>query len=179
MGKEIWKDIPGYEGKYMANKIGDIKSLPKYTQKSWRILSSYKHKNWYLTVQLCFDGDIKRHLVHRLVLSTFIWESKLDCNHKNWIRDDNRLENLEWCTRSDNLKHKYRELWYKWAFKWKFWKDHHSSKKLGQYDLDWILVKEWYWAYYAWRELWITPSWITAVCRWNRKTAWGFIWKYI
>lgn len=173
---EEFKDIPWYEGKYQASNLGFIKSLLNK-----KILSAYQHSNKYLTVQLCYDWQIKRHLVHRLVALTFLinTEERKTVNHKNWIRDDNRLENLEWNTYSENLKHKYQSLWYKGAFNWKFWKDNPSSKRFAQYTLEWVLIKEWHWVYNIWKELWITPSWITAVCRWVRKTAWGFIWKYL
>lgn len=70
-----------------------------------------KQKEWqgYRLVQFRINGKNKCHKVHRLVLMAHSGSDGigLDANHKNGIRDDNRIENLEWCTRSFNLKHSY------------------------------------------------------------------------
>jgi len=122
---KIFRDIPGHKWKYQANKIWEIKSLKRN-----RLLKPWKDRNWYTVVKIWE----KASFVHRAVLLTFKWPSKLECNHKNWIKDDNRLENLEYCTKSQNTLHKYRVLWYKNHFhtnnpcKWKFWKEHPTSQ---------------------------------------------------
>lgn len=71
-----------------------------------------KQKEWegYRIVQFRINGKNKNHKVHRLVLMAYSGSDGygLDANHKNGIRSDNRFENLEWCTRSYNLKHSYR-----------------------------------------------------------------------
>jgi len=110
---ETWKDIPWYEWLYQVNKKWHIKALPKYFRRKVRILKPDIDKDWYLKVKLTINKQKKSFFIHRLVLITFIWHSDLVCNHKNWIKDDNRLENLEWCTISENQKHKFRVLWYK------------------------------------------------------------------
>ena len=68
-------------------------------------------KEWqgYRLAQFRINGKNKCHKVHRLVLMAHsgLDGFGLDANHKNGVRDDNRIENLEWCTRSFNLKHSY------------------------------------------------------------------------
>jgi hypothetical protein len=66
----------------------------------------------YDLVQFRLGGKNKAYRVHRLVLMAHSGEAGegMDCNHKNGVRDDNRIENLEWCTRSENHKHAYRVL---------------------------------------------------------------------
>jgi hypothetical protein len=115
--EKIWKDIPWYEWYYQVNKLGEIKSLPKRRGcviLKERILKLQKDKDWYLAITLYIKWNKKYLRVHRLVLLAFVWSSNwLQCNHINWIKDDNRIENLEWCTISENAIHKFHVLWYK------------------------------------------------------------------
>lgn len=180
MNNEIFTDIPWYEWLYQVSNLGRIKSLPKIWNKFiWKILKWKNDKEWYLHVSLFRNKKQKTYKVHRLVMLVFEWDSDLDVNHKNWIKTDNRLENLEYCTRKDNINNSFNELWRKSSNLWKFWKDNHNSKKILQFTKDGLFIKEWYWAYEINRELWISYANINKVCNWKRKTAWGFVFKYI
>jgi hypothetical protein len=186
MEQEIWKDIPWYEWKYQASNLGRIKSLitKLKTQDNVRILS--RRKVWYLYTELYKNNIWKKYQVHRLVCLTFIPnpENKEQVNHINWIKDDNRLENLEWCTQSENQKHRYSVLWHKNNFqtnhpsKWKFWKDNPRAKKVNQYDLNWNFIKTWDSARDITRELNYHYKNISACILWKTKTSNWYIWKF-
>jgi hypothetical protein len=98
--------IEGYEN-YAVDEQGNVFSLPKKTRKGIRILKSNISKNGYPMLDLCKNGSIKRFLVHRLIAKTLLPNpnNKEQVNHKNGNKLDNRLENLEWNTRSENQKH--------------------------------------------------------------------------
>ena len=102
------KNVAGYEGIYMVNRKGEIFSLPKKTRKGIRKLKPLKQV--YEMVDLCKDGEAKKYTVHRLVAKAFIpnHENKEQVNHINGNKFDNRVENLEWCTRSENQLHSTR-----------------------------------------------------------------------
>lgn len=106
MEEEIWKDIKGYEGLYQISSFGYIKSFKRY--KEGKILRQAKYSNGYLFVHLrpMLNGQ-KSQMVHRLVAETFIPNPNNYpyVNHKNGNKQDNTIENLEWCTQSYNLKH--------------------------------------------------------------------------
>ena len=118
MNNIIWKDIEGYEGLYQISTHGQIKSLPKkhrYGSKSEKILKEGKTKaqregKTYPTVMLCKDGIVSEYKIHRLVAQTFIPnpEKKPTVNHKNGIKNDNRVDNLEWATQSEQNYHMWR-----------------------------------------------------------------------
>lgn len=87
-----YKEIPGYEGIYFIDSLGNVMNKNK-------LLKPFKDKDGYLKVRLYKNG-YKNYFIHRLVAIAFISnEQNLPCiNHINEIKNDNRKENLEWCT---------------------------------------------------------------------------------
>ena len=109
--EERWRWIEGYEGLYMVSDHGRVMGLQK-TSHYGHIMKLKKTRSGYMHVCLC-KGNVKAdYAVHRLVASAFLerGKSKTEVNHKNGVRDDNRVENLEWVTRSENERHAYHIL---------------------------------------------------------------------
>lgn len=98
---EIWKDIPHYEGLYQVSSLGRIWSV-----RSQRYLSLNHDRGGYLICGLTDKyGKRKTEKIHRLVALAFIGEppeGKTCVNHLNEIKDDNRVENLEWASVKEN-----------------------------------------------------------------------------
>ena len=91
---EIWKDVKGFEGLYQVSNLGRVKSL----YRKEHILKGLKY-NGYVSVQLCKNHKIvSQPKIHDLVVETFVRpfnRQTEECHHKNHIRDDNRLQNLQ------------------------------------------------------------------------------------
>lgn len=113
--KEIWKDIPGYEGSYQISNIGRVKSLRRFYNKGWhadKILAIHPNNFGYFHVKIRKDGGSRDFQVHALVALAFIgpYPPGKEINHKNGVVTDNHPDNLEYITHGENMAHKYRVL---------------------------------------------------------------------
>lgn len=101
--KDEWKDIPGTEGVYQASRAGFFRKSKSQKALKGEII------NGYTRIFVRINGEPKRVMAHRLILLTFKEnpENKPFVNHLNCERSDNRLENLEWCTASENIRYAF------------------------------------------------------------------------
>jgi hypothetical protein len=98
--EERWLPI---DENYHVSDLGRVKSFVKY--KDGRIMKPKIKKNGYCELSLSSNGVKKSYTVHRLILQAFLPINEIkQVNHKNHIKTDNRLENLEWCNCSENLR---------------------------------------------------------------------------
>lgn len=110
-----WKAVLGYEGLYVVNSCGVVKSLGRsLTRKDGRpynreerVLTQHPDTKGYMKVHLCKDGKPKNAFVHRIVAQAFIPnpDNLPQVNHINEDKADNRVENLEWVTCRENVNH--------------------------------------------------------------------------
>lgn len=112
MNNVIWNKINGWGDKYEASTDGRVKTRTAFNTLGKRVKGHPKifpekiNRTGYPVVVLSANGAVKEKLVHRLIAETFIPNPQnLECvNHKNGIKTDNRVDNLEWCSKSDNTK---------------------------------------------------------------------------
>lgn len=173
--EEIWKDIEGYNGKYMISSFGRVKSIWRNNQYKSQIgsptfLTPTTHKQGYLWVSLVKDGKSKAHFIHRLVAQAFIpnHDNLPQVNHKDEDKTNNCIENLEWCdakynsnygTRIDRCKKKI-------------------AKPIIQTTLDGEFVKEYSSMSEAEKIDGYNSAYISLVCNGKRKSAYGYKWHF-
>lgn len=116
--KEVWKDVIGYEGIYEVSNTGKIKRLKNNTMRKTK-----KNNRGYVQISLSKNGEIKYFLLHRVVAQAFIENENNfpQVNHKDEDKENNHIDNLEWCTNLYNrrygsgyqrsvMNHNYKEI---------------------------------------------------------------------
>lgn len=181
--EEIWKDIKGYKGLYQISNLGKVKNV-----KTQKILKNYtsKQDKGYLKVSLYSNLKSKNFKIHRLVANAFIANpcNYPQVNHINGNKQDNCVENLEWCNNSHNMKEAYKIGLVKSSHSGCFKKGEHKKQEIpiNQLDLNGNLIKTW--SSFTKAEKFFRPNSkaistnIHGALNNKQKTAYGYIWKY-
>lgn len=177
--KEIWKEIKGYESLYQVSNLGNIKRIKFINniveKDKEKILKPIKNK--YLQVALSKEGKVKMKYIHRLVAEAFIpnLSNLPQINHKDENKHNNKMNNLEWCSRKYNMNYG--------TINGRMSKSHKKEnlknrKPVVQYDKNMCIIKEYNGICEAVKEINIDKSSIIRCCKNKQKTAGGYIWKY-
>lgn len=190
MPEEIWKDYPEFPEYYEVSNLGKIRSKNRHYKKNGkpaynRIGKIMKvRKDWmgYMGILLSVNQSKKYHRKRaKMVALTFIPnpENKPFINHINGNKEDDRIENLEWCTSSENAKHRVHILNKKPYFLPHPGNngDHVSAKPVLMYDFNGNFIKRYDCVKDA-RKDGKGRNKVADAARGERKSAGGYIWKY-
>ncbi|MDP4117688.1 MAG: NUMOD4 domain-containing protein [Bacillota bacterium] len=195
--QETWKDVKGFGGRYQVSNYGRLRSLEMEVlcrNGKRRIVNGstlkerINHKSGYVQYLLCMDGCKIYKYAHRLVAETFLAnpENKPTINHKDENKRNNRIENLEWATYSENntyndgikrrlihtdIKKRTEKIDYKA-------KAEKQKKPIIQFDLCGNKIKKWDGAIDAARILKIDKGALRQCLYGKTKTSGGYIWRF-
>lgn len=163
----IWKAIKGFEN-YEINTNGDVRSKRRSGAKGGIIKPFFDRKNnGYLKVHIYKNGKQYQPFVHRIVAETFLpmVVGKPEVNHKDGVKTNNNVDNLEWCSRKENINHSYEHQLRK-------------TKKVGQFK-DGKLIATYRSCHYAYVKTGIQCASIYWCIGGIFKQAGGYEWKYV
>lgn len=185
--EEIWKNVVGYKGLYQVSNRGRVKSVPRVVtykngtiqHRNGMVLSLPVHSCGYNRIILSKNANKVSLYVHRIVALAFIRnpENKSQVNHKNGIKTDNRVENLEWATCSENHYHSFKNGLNKGCTGWRGEKNARSVPVV-QYSCNGGLIEEYPSMSDASRATGINPGNIYRSCNKDNAFAGGFKWEY-
>lgn len=140
--EEVWKDIQGYEGLYQVSNLGVVRSLDTMGEngRKYKGVTKVGHDNGrgYLTVNFKVKGKQKNFYVHRLVAQQFIPnpDNKPEVNHIDGNKYNNLVDNLEWSTRLENVRHAFRTGLNKSYERTEDWRKRNSEHRKGKFTGD-------------------------------------------
>ena len=173
---EIWKDIDGYEGRYRISNKGNI-----YSYLSKKIMKPSLSSTGYLHIQLYGTNGSSVRLVHKLVAETFLQnpDNKPEVNHKDGNKANNKMENLEKKTKSENQIHAIKHGLRKSSpLEGVFGADNPNSKRILQYNLNGEFIKMWDSISQASKAIGCSESTLASCLHGRIKSCKGFMWKY-
>ena len=180
--EEVWKDIAGYEGLYQVSNFGRVKSLDREKSNGTGVyilkgkIKTANERRGYLGTQLYKNHKLKNVYVHRLVAEAFIpnTDGQETINHINGNKLDNRVENLEWVSNAENVKHAFQTG----LNGTEHMRNHKGSIPVAQYDKNMVLIGTYPSMMEAERQTHITNRSIALCCKGELHHAGGYIWKY-
>lgn len=148
--------------------------------RSGNITKGYPSGAGYLQFAFVKKKERKAFKVHYIVASVFIENpnSYNEINHKDGNKHNNHYTNLEWCSRSQNVKHSFDSGLRKGSMFGKYGKDHNLSKSILQFTKEGVFIREWGSALEIERELGFDDGSIGQCCKGVYKQSKGFVWKY-
>lgn len=180
--KEVWKDIKGYKGLYQISNTGKVKSLPRelwngsgYFIKPEAVLKPNPQVSGYLNVHLYKDKVRKPFAIHRLVAKHFIGlpEDKKEVNHIDGDKTNNNVDNLEWLSGKENMRHAIENGL------WKSMKKGEGGKTVKQFDLDGKYIATYPSTTMAGEQFSKhASSSIARACRGEYEVSYGYKWEY-
>ena len=193
--EEIFKPLPWFfiEGSTLPLfYIWDFGTIRSHRFSSHYNIRTYKNKWGYEYFQFMYNKKRVSITVHKAVMLAFVWKrwENMEVNHKDWVKSNNKLENLEYCTHRENVRHSI-DTWLSKFHSWKdhylygkTWNKHHLSYKIYQYKAHdiWGIFAKWkrintFWSMReAARSIWWNASHISK-CIKDNKLAYGFFWE--
>lgn len=176
---ELWKEIKGYEGIYEVSSCGRVRSLDRYVKhsktgemsvlKKGMIKKPTTDTEGYLLVTLNKDGKYCTKYVHRLVADAFLGEHKLkeQVNHKDENKQNNNIDNLEWCSVKYNINYGTRTARMART----------QGKPVSMYDKNGALVRV-FCSLSSVKELGYSPSNVKNVCDGKFAAMYGYVWRW-